>query len=313
NDTILFSTGLDTLRFKHTWTLEDGTIETRESFTRFYDELGEYPIRLIIEDECLGQIDTSFRDLQITLRQALQVSPDDRACEGGEVTLEAFDLTSATFAWTGPNNLEEEGQLLTLTNLTRSDAGVYAAVGDVSGCKTFPAEVNIMVDTLPTVTIAEVPPYCDARDEAPRIDAGDFVAYEWNTGNRRNPITATGEGVYAVTVTDVNGCRSADSLLVEEFCPTRFYIPTAFSPNADGINDRFEVFAVDFTSVLLQVFDRWGGLLFESSTENPDWDGRVNGEMAPAGTYLYKATVEGLGDDGSAVTRKQSGTVVLVR
>ncbi|MEL7162892.1 MAG: IgGFc-binding protein, partial [Bacteroidota bacterium] len=50
NDTIRFATGLDTLRFSHEWTLEDGTVETRAEFDRFYAELGEYPVRLVLYD-----------------------------------------------------------------------------------------------------------------------------------------------------------------------------------------------------------------------------------------------------------------------
>ncbi|MFK8162671.1 MAG: gliding motility-associated C-terminal domain-containing protein [Lewinella sp.] len=313
NDTITFSTGLDTLRFRHTWTLEDGSTETRANFTRFYDQLGEYPIRLILEDECLGQIDTSYRDLRITLRQALEVVPDPRACEGAELVLEAFDLEEADYQWTRPDGTVEEGQTLLLPDLQRVDAGVYSAIGIVSGCATFPSEVVVTVDTTPSVTITGQTIYCDRRDNPPQLDAGVFTDYEWNQGSGRNPLTVIDEGIYIVTVTDEFGCTGVDSILVEEFCPTQFYVPSAFSPNADGINDRFGVFAVDFTSVLIEVFDRWGGLVFTSTPDVPEWDGRVNGEAAAAGSYMYKATVEGTGDDGVARTQVQSGVVVLVR
>lgn len=313
NDTITFGTGLDTLRFRHTWTLEDGTTETRESFTRFYDQLGEFPIRLILEDECLGQIDTSYRDLKITLRQALEVPPDARACEGVELLLDAFDLPGATYRWITPGGAVEEDQTLLLPVLGRSDAGIYTAIGTISGCETFPAEVMVTVDTTPAVTILGDTVFCAKRDNPPQLDAGLYADYQWSGGFSRNPLTVFDEGTYAVTVTNEFGCVGTDSILVDEFCPTRFYVPSAFSPNADGINDRFGIFAFDFTSVRLEVFDRWGGLLFASSPEVPDWDGRVNGEVAAAGSYLYQATVEGTGEDGLARTQVQSGVVVLVR
>jgi gliding motility-associated-like protein len=313
NDTITFGTGLDTLRFRHLWTLEDGSTETRESFTRFYDELGEYPIRLIVEDECLGQIDTSYRNLQITLRQALEVPPDARACEGAELVLDAFDLPGASYRWTTPDGIVEEEQVLRLPSLARSDAGIYTAVGTISGCETFPSEVMVTVDTTPLVTITGQTVYCAQRDNPPQLDAGDYSDYQWNSGSGRNPVTVIDEGIYIVTVTNELGCVGTDSILVEEFCPTRFYIPSAFSPNADGINDRFAVFALDFTSVKLEVFDRWGGLMFTSTPDEPEWDGRANGEAVAAGSYLYQATVEGVGDDGLARTQVQSGVVVLVR
>ncbi|WP_020570027.1 T9SS type B sorting domain-containing protein [Neolewinella persica] len=313
NDTITFSTGLDTLRFRHTWTLEDGTTETRANFTRFYDQLGEYPIRLILEDECLGQIDTSFRDLQITQRQALDVSPEARECEGAELLLEAFGLPEDTYRWISPNGVVEEARTLFIPALDREDAGIYTAIGNISGCETFPADVMVTVDTSPVVTITGNTVFCARRDDPPQLNAGIYADYEWSGGSGRNPLTAIDGGIYTVTVTDEFGCIGVDSILVNEFCPTRFYVSSAFSPNADGINDRFGIFAVDFTSTLLEVFDRWGGLMFASTPEVPEWDGWVNGEAAAAGSYLYKATVEGIGDDGAARTQVQSGVVVLVR
>jgi gliding motility-associated-like protein len=313
NDTITFSTGLDTLRFRHTWTLEDGSTENRENFTRFYDQLGEYPIRLILEDECLGQVDTSYRNLMITLRQALEVPADARACEGVELLLEAFDLPGASYRWTTPGGVVEEAQALLLPALDREDAGIYTAIGTISGCETFPTEVMVTVDTTPVVTITGQTAFCAQRDDLPQLDAGVYSDYQWSSGSGRNPLTVIDEGIYVVTVTDEFGCMGIDSILVEEFCPTRFYVPSAFSPNFDGINDRFGVFARDFTSVRLEVFDRWGGLLFTSTPEAPEWDGRVNEEAAAAGAYLYQATVEGLGDDGLARTQVQGGVVMLVR
>lgn len=312
-DSIRFETGLDTLRFRHEWTLEDGTVETRESFSRLYDQLGVFPIRLIVEDECLGLIDTSFRDIAITLRQAVEASPDARACEGESLELEAFDLPGARYEWTGPNDLSEMTQTISISNLNSTNVGVYTVVGNVSGCRTFPREVIVMMDSTPVIRFSGDTTFCGRTDAAPVIDAGDFVAYAWSTGSGSGQIAVFEGGTYAVSVTDENGCMAADSLFVNEFCPVQFYIPSAFSPNADGINDRFGVLAVDFTALNFAVYDRWGGLVFRSTEAVPEWDGRIGGEKAPAGTYAYSAVVEGIGENGEPVVRKQSGVVVLVR
>jgi gliding motility-associated-like protein len=313
NDTVFFATGLDPLRFRHEWTLEDGSVETRPDFPRFYGQLGEFPVRLIIEDLCLGSLDTSFRDVAITLRQAVTASPDVRVCAGETVELEAFDLAGARYEWAGPNGFEETTQQISLPETRPEDTGIYEVVGNINGCKTFPTEVLVMVDATPVVDITGGGSFCGRQGESSLLDAGDYAAYEWSTGARSNPLSVITEGNYTVTVTDENGCVASDSIFVEEFCPTRFYIPSAFSPNADGINDRFGVSAVDFTSVQLQVYDRWGGLVFSSTPAVPEWDGRVNGQAAAVGTYLYSAAVEGTGDDGTAQTRVQSGVVMLVR
>ena len=312
-DSIQFFTGLDTLRFCHRWTLEDGTVENRADFARFYGELGNFSVSLIIDDKCLGTSDTSLRDIAITLRQAVTASPDDRTCEGNDLALEAFDLPGARYEWTGPNGFEEFTQIITLTNLRPEQAGTYEVVGNVMGCRTIPEEVEVMVDSTPVVRFGGDTTYCRRNEDNPTIDAGAFARYAWSTGQASNPLSVRDEGTYSVTVTDENGCVASASTLVDEFCPTTFYVPSAFSPNADGINDRFKVFAVDFTSVSLAIYDRWGGQVFQSTEAVLEWDGRVDGELVGNGTYLYVAVVDGTGFNGNVLSRTVSGTVVLVR
>ncbi|MEM9526582.1 MAG: gliding motility-associated C-terminal domain-containing protein, partial [Bacteroidota bacterium] len=314
NDTIQFATGLDTLRFKHEWTLEDGSIERRADFPRFYDQLGEYPIRLVIHDECLDRRDTSFRDISITLRQAVTVSPDTRLCAGEEVTFEASDVPGASYRWEGPNGFLEETQTISWAAVNPDLAGVYSAVGIVSGCETFPASTELTVDTLPVVRIRGDSAFCPRiPEEFASLNAGDYLGYQWSNGQAGNPLTIRIPGVYTVTVTDDQGCRGTAEATVAAFCPVRFYIPTAFSPNSDGINDRFAVNAVDAEAVRLQIFDRWGQQVFLSSEGIPDWDGNVAGRPAASGTYGYVVEVEGFDEGGRYRTFQKAGAVVLVR
>lgn len=313
NEEILFSTGLDTLRFQHEWTLEDGSIVREERFRRRYDQLGEFPIQLIITDECLNQRDTSQRNIRITLRQAAMVPADARACVGDSVTLQAVDLPEATYRWTGPSGFDENTQAITVGPLTRDQDGLYTVVGDISGCKTEPASVRITVDTLPVITFRADTVFCRRDTDRPLLDAGDFDRYRWSDGQIANPITVTDEGTFSVTVTDENGCQTSDSLRVVEFCPTRAYLPNVFSPNGDGVNDSFGVFAVDFDSFSLRIFNRWGGLVFESSEAQPTWNGRIGEQEAPPGAYLYQLLLEGTDILGQPLRQNRRGTVMLVR
>ncbi|MEZ4987524.1 MAG: gliding motility-associated C-terminal domain-containing protein [Saprospiraceae bacterium] len=80
----------------------------------------------------------------------------------------------------------------------------------------------------------------------------------------------------------------ADTLfnLSTENCTAQVYIPNAFSPNNDGINDLLRPLGINFQVSRLQVFDRWGGLLYESSDPQAAWDGTRLGKPAPQGTYI---------------------------
>ncbi len=124
-------------------------------------------------------------------------------------------------------------------------------------------------------------------------------------------------GRYEVIVRDGAGCEIRDSVEVAaERC--RVFIPNAFSPNDDGINDRFHIFTPDAAlafDVFFQVFDRWGGLVYQySGHQSPDtgvhgWDGTIRGRPAGAGTYLYFIEIEF--DNGEREQR--SGTLTLLR
>lgn len=121
---------------------------------------------------------------------------------------------------------------------------------------------------------------------------------------------------YQIEAVDSSGCTAVDALTVFVEQRSRVFVPDAFSPNGDNINDRLEFFAgpeiARFLSV--RIYTRWGAQVFESNDIPPGapeaaWDGTVNGEPAPPGLYIYQATVEG--KDGK-ITRL-NGDVILMR
>ena len=87
------------------------------------------------------------------------------------------------------------------------------------------------------------------------------------------------------------------------------YIPNSFTPNGDGMNETFGAYGESVNGYTMQVFDRWGELVFESSAINNKWDGSYKGKMAPQGSYVYKITAQG--PDGRVSARK--GTVNLIQ
>ncbi|CAA9211081.1 MAG: hypothetical protein AVDCRST_MAG95-117 [uncultured Adhaeribacter sp.] len=86
-------------------------------------------------------------------------------------------------------------------------------------------------------------------------------------------------------------------------------IPSAFSPNNDGLNDIFAVQGRFINAVLIKIYTRSGQIIFESKQPNQGWDGRVNGRPAPVGTYIYSLTAQDL--NGQTISR--TGSVTLVK
>ncbi len=115
----------------------------------------------------------------------------------------------------------------------------------------------------------------------------------------------------------VNGCEASDSVRIRVVKERKVYLPTAFSPDGDGVNDRFTIFGgvPNVTAVQrLEIFDRWGGSVFLRENQLPNdpaggWDGLIDGEAAPAGAYYF--TAELLFVDGETLPYR--GSLVLVR
>lgn len=115
---------------------------------------------------------------------------------------------------------------------------------------------------------------------------------------------------YRIHATEVGG-NSAESYSNEVcvvFGPDIF-VPNAFSPNNDGNNDVFLVYLPNIANGQLSIFNRWGQLLYRTSDISAGWDGTYKGSPVPEGVYVF--AVEGVGVDGSSVSR--TGTVTLIR
>ena len=132
-----------------------------------------------------------------------------------------------------------------------------------------------------------------------------------------NPvITGSSNNSYSITITDVNGCvvSATIQIRVED---VEIFIPNIFSPNRDGINDFFTVFASDSQIQQiesLQIFDRWGNQVFFGQNLNPNdpnssWDGKFNEKEASLGVYTYLAKVVFIDDSYQIFT----GDVTLIR
>jgi gliding motility-associated-like protein len=91
---------------------------------------------------------------------------------------------------------------------------------------------------------------------------------------------------YTIEVTDANGCRASDTMQVLIF--PEIVIPNGFSPNGDSKNDRWIIDNIQqFPNCVIEVYNRWGELLFISTGYNEPFDGRFNGKPLPVGTYYY--------------------------
>lgn len=312
NDTIFFSTGLPQDRFTTFWDFGDGTETDEFEPTHIYNQLGTYEMTLMVFDLCESTVDTFNKTLLVTLRDTILAGEDFEICAGDEVQLSSTDVGGAHYEWRGPNAYFSEEQNPLLTGTTADFTGFYSVVGIVSGCATYPATQWVDVRALPHPDLGNDSTMCG--DGPVFLDAGDRVSYRWQDGSNFRDYTVTAPGSYWVDVTDDRGCVGTDTIHLEEYCLPQLFVPTGFTPNDDDINDLFKVSATFMISYEIQVFNRWGQLVFQTSNPDEFWNGSLpGGGPAGEGVYIWVVAYEWPGRDGFIYHRKESGTVTLIR
>jgi gliding motility-associated-like protein len=127
-------------------------------------------------------------------------------------------------------------------------------------------------------------------------------------------VSVSQDAEYTVTVTDNNGCAATASVQLRVDLERGIYAPNTFSPNGDGINDRFQLFGKDgqVRSIRrMMIWSRWGESVFEvkDGLLNAGWDGTARGKQAPAGVYTWYAEVEWVDGRSTFV----QGALTLIR
>jgi len=151
--------------------------------------------------------------------------------------------------------------------------------------------------------------FCFERN-AFQLSPGKFIDYLWSNGSQQEKITITEAGNYYVNVKDDWGCILPDTIVVGDLCTPWVSLPTAFSPNGDGVNDYFRpAYKNEFNAYHLQVYNRWGELVFSSSSPKSGWDGVYKDAAQPMGVYIYKLEYAFYDESVKLI----SGNVTLVR
>jgi gliding motility-associated-like protein len=149
---------------------------------------------------------------------------------------------------------------------------------------------------------------CPGQELTLSVGVGD-ASYRWHDQSTGSTIVVRNPGVYFVDVS--NRCGVArDSIVVSQGACT-VYIPSAFTPDNNGLNDVF--LAKGTGNVVLfhmAIYDRWGGVLFATDDKNKGWNGSSNGVMVPIGTYVYVVKYR---EQNSDMEKWLKGTVSVIR
>jgi len=226
----------------------------------------------------------SYDTVLVTVEDTLAVptvSGLDELCAGESVTLTVAN--GLNVLW--PNSSNATSATWTPTG----DTIVEVAVTNV--CGSYTLNHQITVNPLPTPsTIGDT---TIPVESSVMLTTSNGSSWFWSPANGldcitcQDPIATPGlTTTYIVEVTDSNGCKSTDTVTVNvEYLP--IFIPSGFSPNGDGQNDVFYVRGTGISGFVMNVFDRWGNLVFQTTDKAIGWDGTYEGRAVNAGVYVY--------------------------
>ncbi|MDR1792129.1 MAG: gliding motility-associated C-terminal domain-containing protein [Bacteroidales bacterium] len=220
----------------------------------------------------------SIINLTLFVPQAMMIhiNTPDTLCEGKTITLTATSTSSThQIVWsTGDTGLTTEV----------SQAGVYWAKIDNGFCTQYDTIVVIYSDI--DVSITQIGDYCKNEQIflTANTNASNII---WNTGETTAVISPTKQGLY--TVAAYSGqCSDSTSIKIE--CVCNVWIPATFTPNEDGLNDTWYPImdGCFLQSYQLNIFDRWGNIVFSTTDPTVTWDGKVDNQFVmPNTVYTY--------------------------
>lgn len=215
---------------------------------------------------------------------------DTIACDGAPVVLDA-SAVGAGWAW---NDGTTSPTLMAVTS------GVHWVDIDLGGCVVRDS-CTVSIGTSPSVELGPDLVLCEGSEVVLAVD-DPTVAVLWSDGSTGHQLVVDEAGVHWVSITNACGGAEDQVHVGLEKCICAWLAPNAFTPDGDGINDRFVVQNPCGGSVELMVFDRWGEVIHRATGASPWW----SGDGAPIGVYAWQ--MRSITDD-----RTSTGCVTLLR
>ena len=282
--------------------------------------------RGVVRGERAGLVTIEFRDAigcvathQVQVDSVPEKSPAPAlTCEPATIRLDqpmivAYGNTGYTFTYWK----DSTGKTLLNNPLRVAESGNYfIQVQNANGCKSEkPSRINVTIaraiaakrlDTIHTQN--NVPVQLNARAIG--------TEYRWSPSAGLNSSTIRSPWFnylknmeYQVSFKTDSGCLVTDTVFVKAV-DANIFVPSAFTPNADGKNDKFAPVCYSISRInFFSVFNRWGELVYTTNAIGKGWDGTFKSAPAEPGTYVWM--LEAVGMDGNIF--RQKGTVVLIR
>lgn len=323
NFTVAFdnNTVAPTNNTSYRWDFGDGNTSSIESPTHNYPGPGTYTVRLVGDNpDACNNPDTMIGIVTIKNNNVkAAITPLDTYCTSDILQYSSDSYNATSHLW-----LFGDGNSSSLENPTHQYAqpGTYHityVAFNMQSCN--------VSDTLRDTVVIQQGPIIDFSYSplTPEVNRGTQFhnhttlanTYFWEFGDGgtstlfepKYDYYKTGQFEVCLTATNELGCKSRMCRFVSAIVQNVAEVPTAFSPNGDGKNDRLYVRGYNIESIEFKIFNRWGQLVYESTDITEGWDGQHNGKTAEMDAFAYQVNV--VFRDGETKTLQGNVTILL--
>ncbi len=248
----------------------------------------------------------------------VNAGPDQTICFNGTTQLNG-SMNGSNFFWKPQGSLNNPNILDPIAHPPGTTAYILT-VTDTLGCPK-PSFDTVVVTVLPKVNASAGRDTMIVAGQPLQLQASGGENYQWTPPTGLNNVTISNPLArlnidsdsirYKVYVTDLLGCLDSASILVKIFRTNpKIFVPTGFTPNGDGRNDYLKPIAVGVKEIeYFRVYNRWGQLVFTTTSNEHGWDGKIGGKPQTTNTFVW--VVKAIDYTGKPIFEK--GTSTLIR
>ncbi len=204
-------------------------------------------------------------------KPTVNLGTDALICPDSSIILDT-GISGALYIW----STGAKSQTISVNSL-----GLYWVNVTANNCT---SSDSIKVSMIPRIDLGNDGSLCDKSEIFLKSNI-PASTYLWSTGQTTPEIKVQEPGIYWLTA-DYQNCKSTDSIEVIGSYST-LYVPNAFTPNKDGLNDEFKPISEGIVKYHMMIFNRWGEMVFETADLTTGWDGIYKGKLVDNGTFAW--------------------------
>ena len=305
------------------WSLDGNPVSSSQEPSLSGFPAGNHELQLSVKSSAGCISDTFARPFYLKPIPDVDLIATDN-CVNEPVSLKGIqkdNLTSIkSWTWQFGDGQAGYSQETSHTFLLPGMKNIQLTATDKNGCVSEPAKKSIFINKVTAFagndTIILENTYFQLNGKATQSGDGP-VSIKWSPADGLDQSipgiakgTTTQNEIFTMLATTAEGCSSKDDMEVVIFKGSAAYVPSAFTPNHDGKNEKLRPYLISIKQIYnFSVYNRWGQLVYFTTTSGEGWDGTIKGVPQPVGTYVWM--LKAVDVIGNIYNKK--GTVTLIR